>query len=376
MITDRRTGLYIHIPFCKRKCRYCDFCSFTDWESGDFDRYIEAVLAEASDYRGRVGEISTVFIGGGTPSLLSPSQMDRLLMGLSSACSFSRDCEITAEVNPGTVNADKLRVYRDLGINRLSFGVQSVNENELKSLGRIHTFDDFLSCYRLARDVGFDNVSVDLMYGIPEQTVRSFEKTLRVISELSPEHISCYGLILEEGTPLYARRDSLVFPSEDEECDMYSLACKMLSNSGYEHYEISNYAREGKYCRHNLKYWTDSEYIGLGLTAHSYFDGKRYGNSTDLGQYISLPQSQYSRGNYTEIAPEDERFEYGMLNLRLKWGISLEDYRLRFGVDFTRGREKLIEKYLRLGLADISNGSFFLTERGFYLSNNIMSEIL
>ena len=336
--------------------------------------YVDRVLREADEYpRGEVGVIDTLYFGGGTPSTLPSELFSKLFRGIYERFDFAPDAEITVEVNPGTLTKEWVDNAKSLGVNRISIGLQSIHKNELKWLGRIHSFEDFLSSYSLLRDAGFDNISVDLMYGIPEQTMESFEATLKKIIELSPEHISAYGLIIEEGTPFFATRDTLPLPDEDTECDMYYLADDLLSQAGYGHYEISNYARKGRESRHNLKYWTDKEFIGLGAAAYSYYGGKRYGNVRSLEEYLA---SKLTRIDVTPIDREDEMFEYAMMRLRLLEGICLSDYALRFGSSFLDGREDRIEKYIALGYMKNDGDRLSLTPKGFYISNSILSDIL
>ncbi len=366
-------GIYIHIPFCVRKCNYCDFCSFSGVEADVRERYIERLLGEISSYKREPRlDIDTLFFGGGTPSLLSQDELSRILAALRTAFSFSPDTEFTLEVNPGTVSRDKLCTLKALGVNRLSFGLQSIHENELKKLGRIHSYAEFLQSYRDAREVGFDNISVDLMYGIPEQTPTSFEKTLSCVTALSPEHISVYSLIIEEGTPFYECRASLKLPDEDEDCGMYDSACKMLLECGYTHYEISNYARGELFSRHNLKYWQAEEYLGFGLSAHSYFEGKRFSNTESMSEYISGAPTE----NTGALSPEELEYEYAMLALRTSFGFSLDEYKKRFGKDFLFGREAAVKRFAELGLLTVKNGVIAFTERGFYISNTLLCELL
>lgn len=374
MTTDN-IGLYIHIPFCIRKCAYCDFASFSGVGSDVRARYIDRLCQEIESYKvnKRVG-VDTVFFGGGTPSLLDPDELSRILSTVRSTFDLTPDAEITMEMNPGTLSEEKVRAYASLGVNRASIGCQSFNENELKILGRIHNSSLIYDAVSIVRSAGITNISFDLMYGIPEQTKDSFAHTLREALSLEPSHLSVYGLILEEGTPFYDARQRLPLPSEDEECDMYSLASKILGEKGFLHYEISNYARPGYECRHNLKYWRDEEYIGVGLAAYSYYGKKRFGNTAKLDEYISNGYVEYRYGE--SITENDEAFEYVMMRLRLAEGFSLLDYRARFGVDFTKGREDLIERYRTLGYLDISDDRIRLTECGFYISNTILSDLL
>ena len=306
--------------------------------------------------------------------MLTPSEMERIVFAVRESFVISPDTEFTVEANPKTLSEEKLKKFVSLGVNRLSIGLQSIHENELKKLGRIHNYNDFADTYALARKCGIKNINIDLMYGIPEQTKESFAETLRTVAELSPEHISLYGLILEEGTPLYLNRHTISFPSEDNECDMYYYAADLLREKGYYHYEISNYAREGLECKHNLKYWQNKEYIGVGLSAYSYFDGKRFGNTKDLQEYLS--------GNYTEysstelIDKEAEAYEFVMLGLRTSEGISLDEYRERFDADFLHGRERLIDSLVNEGYVKLKGNRLSLSERGFYISNYLLTELL
>lgn len=373
MMTTDAIGLYVHIPFCKSKCNYCDFCSYPSLEDRARDGYIERVISEARDYaKGEKIRVDTVYFGGGTPSLLSLAQAERLITSLADSFDISPSAEITLEANPGTLNKEKAMAYKTLGINRISLGLQTIHKNELKILGRIHTYDDFLSAYKLIRACGFDNVSIDLMYGIPEQTKDSFAKSLDTVTVLEPEHISAYGLIIEEGTPFYSMAKTLPLPSEDEECDMYFMAADMLRARGYSHYEISNYAKPGRQSRHNLKYWRDEEYIGLGAAAYSYFGGRRYGNSRSFDKYMA--GAPYENVDIPDR--EGEMLEYAMMRLRLDEGIDLFDYKERFGISFETGREEKLSAYSKAGLLECIHGRVHLTERGFYLSNTIMADIL
>jgi len=366
-------GLYVHIPFCLRKCNYCDFCSAA---SGEAERevYISRLTDEIESYRrDEPITVDTLFFGGGTPSILTVRQLEVIMRSVRKTFRLAEDCEITLEVNPKTASEEKLRGFRELGINRLSIGMQSIHENEQKILGRIHNFQDFLDTYRAARAVGIANIGVDLMYGIPEQTLDSFEKTLSAVIKLSPEHIYCYGLIIEEGTPFWRERDRLPIPSEDEECLMYDLAHRILTEHGYDHYEISNYARQGYKSRHNLKYWHDEEYIGVGLSAHSYHLGKRYYNTSSMDEYISDGCAHY---DMEDGGGKKDPFEYAMLALRLSDGILLSEYESLFGRSFTEGNEQLISSLISAEYIEISGGRLYLTPKGFYVSNSIMAELL
>jgi len=374
MTTDS-LGVYVHIPYCVRKCNYCDFCSRGIGNTPVDDRYIDSLISEIRSLKSdKRRKIDTVYVGGGTPSLLSPKQLENIIFALKFTFHFEKNVEFTLEANPGTVSFDKLSLFRSLGVNRLSFGVQSMNQTELSALGRIHSLKDVYDSYRAARDAGFDNVSFDLMYGIPGMTLRSHKDTLGSVLDLSPEHISLYGLILEEGTKFFDMKDKLNLPSLDEECDMYYEAAELLSKHGYSHYEISNYAKRGFESRHNLKYWTLREYVGFGASAASFYGGRRLVNTSNIDEYILSQGLKYEREE--NVSATDAAYEYVMLGLRLRDGISLCDYRERFGTDFLDGRRELIERLVSSGLAHLSFDRFALTERGFYVSNSILTEIL
>ena len=374
MMRAKPIGLYVHIPFCLKKCAYCDFCSFINADFPQKAEYIDALCREIDSYIGKGISLDSIFFGGGTPSLLSGEEFSKIASHIRTAFSLSDDIEFTVEANPKTLTREKLIAYMNEGVNRISLGLQSANSNELSALGRIHSYEEFVESYMLVRDVGIDNLNVDLMYGIPEQTADSFKATLEKVCALSPEHISVYGLILEEGTPLYKSVDKYRMPTEDEECDMYYLAADFLRAKGYSHYEISNYAKVGCECRHNLKYWRCDEYIGVGLAAYSYFDGKRYGNTTDREVYLSTPSEIII---YEEKSTcESEAYEFVMLGLRLLRGISLSEYKTKFGVDFVTGREEKIQNLLELGYISLTEDSLSLTERGFYVSNSILTSLL
>lgn len=370
MTTDR-LGLYVHIPYCVRKCNYCDFCSLPSGHTGVPDAYVTRLCREIESYYGRVTmPLDTVYFGGGTPSLLTPGQINDIFAAIRNVFEISEGAEITFEANPGTLTEDKAKMFYDLGFNRVSLGLQSIHEKEMKKLGRIHTYEQFLSCYHTLREVGFDNISVDLMYGIPYQTKESFIESVRTLIALSPEHISSYGLMIEEGTPFFEEKE-LPLPTLDDECDMYFLAADILKENGYEHYEISNYARDGRRSRHNSLYWHLGEYIGIGAAAHSFYGGKRFFNTDDVDLYISGEPCDTSEDEDTDLS-----YEYAMLGLRLKEGISLDDYQKRFGRSFADGKEKILARLSEEGLVRLDDGRVALTERGFYLSNSILVEIL
>jgi oxygen-independent coproporphyrinogen-3 oxidase len=370
MITDR-FGLYVHIPYCVRKCNYCDFCSLPNGRGAVPEDYVEALVREISSYcKSERMLLDTLYFGGGTPSLLSPEQLGSIMSAIRDGFDISPAAEITFEANPGTLTLERARAFKSYGFNRVSLGLQSIHDKEMKKLGRIHSYDDFLTTYEMLRKEKFDNVSVDLMYGIPHQTKDSFEQTLRAVVALSPEHISVYGLIVEEGTPFFDD-EALELPTLDEECDMYDLARSLLAEAGYEHYEISNYARNGYRSRHNSLYWNLGEYIGVGAAAHSFIDSVRYCNTSEVSEYIASASPRSATDDNI-----DAPFEYAMLKLRMSDGFSLSEYEHRFKRSFTEGKDELLSRLAREGLVILDGDRIALTERGFYLSNSILVEIL
>ena len=373
MMKTDAIGLYVHIPFCLKKCAYCDFTSFPVCDFSRREQYIDELCKEIASYRSHNATIDTVFFGGGTPSLLSGSEFSKISDTISNSFKIATNVEFTMEANPGTISRDNLSGYIECGVNRLSIGLQSIHENELKNLGRIHDYGDFLKSYTIARELGLTNINVDLMYGIPDQTIESFCTTLSNVISLNPDHLSVYGLILEPGTPLHQRVDRLVLPNEDEEVDMYYHAAEFLLGAGYEHYEISNYSKAQKRCAHNLKYWHLNEYIGVGLSAHSFYRGKRYYNSSALNEYFSPIGKGYMCNPNEEF---DQAFEYVMLGLRTADGISLGEYEKQFGRNLVDGRAEMLAKLSDLGLITMRNDRLSLTERGFYVSNTILSELI
>ena len=422
----RPLGLYIHIPFCVRKCRYCDFLSVP---ASDEVRaaYLRSLNGQIRAFGRRLQEdsasntnanasntsanrsinestnrnrtsgyvVDSVFIGGGTPSLLSSTQMTALMDTVRESFVLSPDAEITAECNPGTVNEEKLRAYKNAGINRLSIGLQSSDNEELALLGRIHTWEEFLSTFKLARHVGFDNINIDVMGSLPGQTPVSYQKTLERVLALHPEHISAYSLIIEEGTPFFdeygdedARRacsgesrNSL--PSEDEVVQMDELTWKLLAQAGYEHYEISNYALPGRQCKHNLKYWHCGEYLGVGTGAASYIrrgsDFLRLKILTDTTKFSQINwESQESISTcFLEcetLTRQEEMEEMAFLGLRTKEGVRLADFYARFGKNFDEVYGDVIKRYTAMGMMQVNDTHVALTLKGMEVANWIMAD--
>nr|MBQ5811136.1 radical SAM family heme chaperone HemW [Clostridia bacterium] len=378
---NKKLGIYVHIPFCKSKCGYCDFCSHTPKEN-EVDRYLNALMLNIQDFSGAANgyTVDTVFIGGGTPTLLSKKQMKALVECIRTSFKIEKGAEFTVEANPGTVDKRYLTSLVNMGINRISFGLQSASDIELRALGRIHTRDEFSESFKAARAAGFKNINVDLMYGIPHQTKESFDNTLSFVKSLSPEHISVYGLKIEEGTPFYEKQDTLPLPDEETEYKMYKEAHTTLADAGYKHYEISNYARRGFESKHNMRYWLDELYLGFGVSAHSYFGGQRYAYTDDIEAYISEMEHPTSMESIlsecTTINVYTRETEYVMLRLRLFDGLSLSDYRREFGRDFISKYGDKLARFIEGGFMKLSTDSIAFTVKGMYVSNYILSELL
>lgn len=374
-----KLGLYIHIPFCKSKCLYCDFYSLPDSEE-HMDRYTAALmqhLQELAPHASRCS-VDTVYFGGGTPSYLGVKRLKALLWCIKKYYHVEKGAEITLEANPESLSdARTVRALRRAGINRISLGVQSANNHELYAVGRIHTFEQVRRCVEAIGKGGIKNLSLDLIYGLPGQTMESWKQTLETVTALAPEHLSCYGLKIEEGTPLYTMQDSLSLADDDLQADMYLWAAEYLTQRGYEHYEISNFAKSGQFSRHNMKYWLLDEYMGFGPGAHSDVGGVRYSYVRDLAAYCTCVESGDGElVDYQErIAPRDRDTEYIMLGLRTARGIDKETFESRFRLPFAPV-EAVLEKWRASGHAVRENDRWRLTASGFLLSNTIILEAL
>ena len=389
MKTKRPLSIYIHIPFCVRKCLYCDFLSAP--ASGETMEAYASCLCREIEAAGKLYpdyEVRTVFFGGGTPSILKKERICQIMEVLRRAFSLAEDAEITIEVNPGTVDADKLAAYYAAGINRLSIGVQSLQENELQALGRIHSTEDFFQTYSMAIKSGFNNINVDLMSAIPEQTLESCQDTLRQLLSLDrpPSHISAYSLIIEEGTPFY--ENTPVLPDEEMDRLFYKITNDILKAAGYHRYEISNYAREGCECRHNRVYWERGEYLGFGIGAASLMQETRFSNIRDLQTYLKLLSGEAadgpSTGQLTEhlrqevshLTEWEQMEEFMFLGLRLTEGVSKKRFFKTFGKKFTDVYPGISEKLIREGLLVQEGDRLKLTELGLDVSNRVMAEFL
>lgn len=372
-------GLYIHIPYCKKKCRYCDFVSYAGRD--DFLAYAAALITEMRLYspmmRGRSFE--TVFVGGGTPSLLPAGLLGRIIAEAKQCFSIEPDAEITVECNPESLTELKLLEYSNAGVNRLSIGMQSADDRVLSAIGRIHTAEKFVSAFRLAREAGFKNINVDIMHGLPRQDIESYLASIRLVSELGAEHISSYSLILEPGTPLYddVFSGKVVLPDEDETADMEDAGFELLESLGYHRYEISNFAKPGFVCHHNINYWNNGDYLGLGVNAHSalHLSGKwvRFANKITIGEYMT----DIGRGNLPvaetqEVTREDEMFECIMMGLRKTEGISRSAFKKRFGIDPVEQYAAAVSSALLDGNMIVTDERIFLTKRGLDYQNEIL----
>lgn len=405
--------LYIHIPFCVRKCNYCDFLSFPCGSGIDSNTcmakdgcysisdYVDALCAELDSLAQKynTAHFDTAFIGGGTPSILPAALMEKVLKAADRLMGGAPD-EYTIECNPGTVDEEKLNLYRRYGINRVSFGLQSVNDDELKMLGRIHNYSQFLESFRLAREAGFDNINIDLISAIPGQTVKSWEATVRTVAKLKPEHISAYSLIIEPGTKfwdLYGE-ESGDLPDEDSEREMYKLTARVLAEYGFTRYEISNYATPGRESKHNLGYWTGEEYLGAGLGASSYVSVSddviknceglsdsdeplvtvRYKNTDDMGNYLKTGQNGGAQKHCEEeyLNRTDMMSEYMFLHLRLVEGLEIDDFKRKFGIGVFEKYGDIINKYIETGFMRKTDSRVMLTEQGLDVSNVIMAEFV
>lgn len=382
MEKKEKLGIYVHIPFCKSKCGYCDFCSHSPASAAEIERYLNALMLHMQDFAAAASDfvVDTVYFGGGTPTLLTAKQLCALLTCVRETFTLEKGTEITTEANPGTVDRHALRTLRRGGFNRISLGMQSADDAELRALGRIHTVADLRRAYDDARKAGFENINLDLMYGIPLETCDSFRRALELVCDLAPEHLSVYGLKIEAGTPFYAARDRLPLPDEETEYGMYLDAHRLLGAAGYTHYEISNFALPGFASRHNLRYWLGAPYLGFGVAAHSCFHNQRFAYTTDMDAYLREMESPVAMSNIltecTDLDVFTKEIEYIMLRMRLFAGISLADYREVFGRDFIAKYGRKLERYLAGGFAEAKDGRVALTAKGMYISNYILSDIL
>lgn len=391
-------SLYVHIPFCAVKCKYCDFLSFDGEGYGTMLRYVDSLCQEIKLYTPIAGdyEVRSIFIGGGTPSLLDESLITNIMAYIKKTFTLVPDCEITIEANPGTLRHQKLTGYKLAGINRISIGLQSADDEMLHKLGRIHNYDQFVASFKAARRAGFKNINVDVMSGLPGQTIHSYVDTLTRVMEFGPEHISAYSLSIEEGTPFSRDPEILeTLPTEMIDRRMYEITKKLLSASGYERYEFSNYSRPGYECKHNMVYWTGGEYIGFGIGAASYFQGKRFSNIRDIATYIDNLEdvkekfagvdneellynevTRKLRENVTTMYIDSRMEEFMFLGLRMMCGVSRSDFEERFKKDIYEVYGPVLNKYIDMGMMAAIDDRIILTDQGIDVSNTILADFL
>lgn len=367
-MTDK-IGLYIHIPFCKSKCGYCDFYSFVPDES-TMDRYLDALLKRADEYAAVINRaVDTIYIGGGTPSVFGGERIRRLIEKIRSRFSVTPDCEITVECNPSSVDEKLVERLKEAGVNRISMGLQSAVTRERKSLGRLSDSEQAKKAVRLFQENGFENISLDLMLGLENQTISTLDESLDFILSLSVRHVSAYLLKLEEGTPLFERRNSLVLPDEDEVCELYLHTVEKLRENGIFQYEISNFACPGYESRHNLKYWNCEEYLGLGPSAHSFLDGRRFYFERDFGGFLNGDEP-------TDDGLGGGEEEYIMLKLRLTDGLKFDEFKQRYHKDLSDTIMKKAENLKKYEVIISDKSGIRLTEKGFLISNSVISQLL
>lgn len=371
--------IYVHIPFCVKKCDYCDFLSGPATEERQA-AYVKALLQEIEAQEpDKQEQIVSVFVGGGTPSAIQPQWIGQIIDKLKEKFTFSPEAEITMEANPGTLTKEKLSIYKEHGINRISLGLQSTINEELKILGRIHTFEEFQESFRMVREAGFDNINVDLMSAIPKQTYDKWVHNLRTVAELEPEHISAYSLIIEEGTPFYDYfyENELELPDEEEEYRMYEDTAEILREYGYEQYEISNYAKSGFACRHNIGYWKRTDYLGFGLGAASLYHGIRYHNTEDMEEYLKDSSEPAAlRRDVQELSRQECQEEFMFLGLRMTQGISETEFEKTFGEGMPDKYKKILEKYEQSGFLENNQEWWYFSRKGIHVSNQILAEFL
>ncbi len=379
---NNEIGLYIHIPFCISKCTYCDFCSFDNKIELKRD-YIEALKKEIINYRELTKDsiIKTIFLGGGTPTVLEADEIEEIFNVVKENFTIKEDAEITIEANPGTLSLDKLKALRAIGINRLSMGLQSANNNILKEIGRIHTYEEFEQDVKDARIAGFTNINADIMFSLPNQTMEDIKDVVKKLTDLNIEHISAYSLTLEGATPLAKKVYSgeIEIPTEDEDREYYYEIVNTLKSLGYHHYEISNFAKEGNECEHNIIYWDSEEYLGLGVAAHSYFGGYRFSNITSVERYIGQMDEGkigFKRSTREKIRETDKMSEFMFLGLRKLDGVDRAEFDKKFSVTFDELFGEVVNEMIEDGVL-FENGSIIgLTERGIDVSNVIFAEFL
>lgn len=377
-------GIYIHIPFCKQKCYYCDFVSFSSKEE-KIKEYVKTLKKEIILNREKANNytVTSIYIGGGTPSYIDSKEIVSILETVKENYPIEKDTEITIEINPGTVSKEKLEDYKKAGINRISIGLQSTNNTILKTIGRIHTYEQFVQNYNLARNLNFSNINVDLMLALPEQTEEILIESLQKIIDLNPEHISLYSLILEEETILgeLVEQEKIELPDEETERKMYWKTKQILEQNGYIHYEISNFSKTEKQSRHNMNCWNQKQYLGFGLSAHSYYNKTRYSNTQELQQYIENAGTGFVSGKLTQTVHEiqtieDEQKEYMLLGLRKIQGVSISEFKAKFVQNPIYIFRKELDKLVKEELIEIDIANIKLTNKGLDLANQVWEEFI
>jgi len=372
----KKISLYIHIPFCSKKCSYCNFYSIT-YDAKLTENYIRSLTKEISQYKNRNDTLTSIYLGGGTPSLLSFPHLLSLFSTINNTFSTPPNIEVTIEVNPATITKQAAQNWKILGINRVSIGVQSFNDNELKILGRIHSEKEIHPAIEMVREHCTENISLDLMYGIPRQTHETWMKSLQKAIELEPKHISSYCLSLEKGTPLFDAQDQYTFPSEDVQKEMYFRMLSFLEINGFLQYEISNFSKIGYESQHNISYWKGKEYIGCGAAAHSFYDMTRRENISDVQRYITYMQNDQSICKSKKLISEREYIsDLIFLGLRLRKGVSLSYLKKEFNFDVKAVYSEIINKYSKLGYLTVENDHLKLTKKALFVSDEILSEFV
>ena len=374
----KKLGIYIHIPFCVKKCGYCDFYS-VKWDEISESKYIKSAINEIKSYSELQDKfiVDTIYIGGGTPSIVNPKNLDNMINVIKSIFTVEENAEISMEANPNTLNNENLNDYSSIGINRLSIGIQSLNDDILKNIGRIHNSNEALEAIDRAKSFGFDNINADVMFNIPGQTIDDINNTISKLIKKDIKHISFYSLKLEKGTPMYTleKNKEIFLPEEDEEREMYYAGRNIMEANNLFQYEISNFAAKGYECRHNLKYWNQEEYVGIGPSAHSFLKNKRFNNPSDLKEYILSGENSNFQRNILEVMDDNQMiFEYIILCLRLTEGLKFADFENKFSINFKEVYAKQIEYLLKNNLIEIDDAAVRLTKRGMDISNYVFEQ--
>ena len=377
----KKLGIYVHIPFCKKKCNYCDFYS-VKWNEELENKYIDSVINEIKSYKDTQNNeynVDTIFFGGGTPTIVKPENLRRISEEIRDGYSIDKNAEITIEANPNTLTEENLKLYREIGINRLSIGIQSLNDTVLQDIGRIHNSEEALEAIDRAKNFGFKNINADVMFNIPGQTISDIDDTLSQIIKKDVKHISFYSLKLEKGTPMYVleKNNKIIMPNEDLEREMYYSGRNIMKENNLFQYEISNFSLKNYECKHNLKYWNQQEYIGIGPSAHSFLNTVRYNNPSDLKLYCQWAETSSFERKIQEVLEEKELiFEYIMLQLRLTKGLSTEKFERKFSINFIETYSKQIEYLIENKLLEYSGEFIKLTETGMDISNFVIEKFM